>query len=295
MITRVKERWELLEQELAQIEEQESDLVYRYKQMLDIVKFYCNEICQLYDTENCYTLSDEIKFFKEWKPLFQSRQYYFTEMLRIETEINALQVSKKKKYFKKELCKLKDHCHHNRHIYKYLRTNSKEFDHLYFTKLKPNQSKYDDQGESTIIEDGYSSLYDSMAAKIKANELLKKKYEDELSIITNIPSEKLSDIYGKAIPFQISNMKWTESKAAAVELLYSLYLTKVFNNGKSDLADYIRYGEQIMGIPLKETFYKTYNEIKQRNDRIRFIQTLSEKLEEKMNSDDEKDPLPRKK
>ncbi len=45
MITRVKERWQLLEQELAQIEQEESDLVYRYKQMLDTVKFYCNEIC----------------------------------------------------------------------------------------------------------------------------------------------------------------------------------------------------------------------------------------------------------
>lgn len=288
MVNRVQEKLRLLEQELKQIEQEYTDVINRYKKTLDTVRVFCREVVSLYTTGKDYTSHDDIRFFKELKPTFYSKIHYYNELIRIENDTQVLSSAKKKKYFKKELCKLKEHCNNNRHLYKYLRTQSQEFDHIYFIRLSRDQYKYDAEGDSILCEDNHSSLYDSLASRIKANEMLKQFLENELSIITNISTEKLSDIYGKSVPFQISNMKWTESKAAAVELLYSLYLSNSFNNGKADLIDYIRYGEQIMGIPLKETFYKTYNEIKQRNDRTRFLQNLIEKLENKMDNDNEK-------
>lgn len=290
MINRAKEKLQLLEQELEQIEQEKSeDIINCYKKLLDTVRVFCREIVLIYNTcSSNYSPQEDILFFKELKPYFFSKIHFYNEMIRIENDTQALNSAKKKKYLKKELCKLKEHCNSNRHLYKYLRTKSHEFDHIYFVRISKEQYKYDAEGDSILCEDNHSSLYDMLTIRIKANQMLKFFLESELSILTNIPADKLSDIYGKAMPLQISNMKWTESKAAAVELLYGLYLSNAFNNGKTDLIEYIRYGEQIMGIPLKETFYKTYSEIKQRNDRTRFLQNLIDKLENKMDSDNEK-------
>jgi hypothetical protein len=82
-------------------------------------------------------------------------------------------------------------------------------------------------------------------------------------------------------------MTWTGSKVALVELMYALHTEGVFNNGAADLKEIAEYFEHIFEIDLGQ-YRRVFLEIRARkNDRTKFLTTLNESLQKRMENSDE--------
>jgi Asp-tRNA(Asn)/Glu-tRNA(Gln) amidotransferase C subunit len=69
--------------------------------------------------------------------------------------------------------------------------------------------------------------------------------------------------------------------------LYALQSEKVFNNGTTDLKEIAEYFENIFNVDLGQ-YRRTFLEIRVRkNERTKFLNTLKETLESRMNNSDE--------
>ncbi len=86
----------------------------------------------------------------------------------------------------------------------------------------------------------------------------------------------------------VSNLKWTGSKVAAVELGYALESSRFINRGNADIKEIMLLIETCFNIDLGE-YYRTYISIKQRKkDRTPFLQSLMDSLNKRMDEDDSK-------
>ena len=84
-----------------------------------------------------------------------------------------------------------------------------------------------------------------------------------------------------------AKLTWTAPKVALIELLYALQSEKVFNNGSTDLKEIAEYLENIFNVDLGQ-YRRTFLEIRVRKtERTKFLNTLKETLEKRMNNSDE--------
>jgi len=110
-----------------------------------------------------------------------------------------------------------------------------------------------------------------------ANDLIQVYIEDKLY---NTSQEDKSKATKK--------LKWTGSKVALIELIYSLHYQGVFDNGNNDIRVVAQYLESSFGIDLGN-FYQTYLELRTRKmNRTKFLDALREELLRRMDEQDEK-------
>jgi hypothetical protein len=127
---------------------------------------------------------EEIRFFKEVKPLFTSKLIYHLTLYNIETKKPNGGREIVKKYLMKELEKLKNYFDYNLDFYKYHRAGAMYLDHKYFLR-----DKYDIQLtlDGHIFENDirFSTTHDFKVAKILAHDRLQVHIENELAYLEN--------------------------------------------------------------------------------------------------------------
>lgn len=225
---------------------------------------------------------EEIHFFKEEKPLFLSKLIYFNTIYKIEIRKPHGSDTSKRKYIAQELDKLKQFFDGNLDFYRYYRTGSTYLDHKYFLK-----NKYDIKLSLDTFyfqsDQRFTTSHDYKVAKILANDLLQVYLEGQLTFIDkkeNNPKDQ------QHLPK--TKLSWTESKTSLIELIYGLYAQKVFDNGKADIKAIADYFETVFNIELGD-YYHTYLELRMRKTgRTKFLNTLVETLNKKMEEQDEK-------
>jgi len=223
--------------------------------------------------------SDEIDFFKNHKPLILSKLIYYNEVFRIETRKPSGGEKMIRKYYQMELNKLKVFFEENVDFYGYYRTNSTFLDHKYFIRKKLDVKLSLD---SFVFETDsrFSTSHDYKVAKIMANDLLEVYLNDELLKLNKQSEEQ----------YRISTPKtklvWSDNKTSLIELIYALYCKGSFNNGIADIKEISAYFEAVFSVELGDV-YRTYLEIKNRSSRTKFLNTLEELLNQKMEMQDE--------
>ena len=224
---------------------------------------------------------EEIKFFKEEKPLFLSKLIYFNTIYKIEIRKPHGSDISKRKYIAHELDKLKQFFDNNLDFYRYYRTGSTYLDHKYFLRGK-HDIKLSLDTFCFEADHRFSTSHDYNVAKILANDLLQVYLEDQLAYIDKKePREKAQD-------FPRTKLSWTESKTALIELIYGLHIQKVFDAGKADIKLIADYFESIFNIDLGD-YYHTYLELRMRKTgKTKFLTSLVENLNKKMDEQDEK-------
>jgi len=224
---------------------------------------------------------EEIKFFKEEKPLFLSKLIYFNAIYKIEIRKPHGSDISKRKYIAHELDKLKQFFDNNLDFYRYYRTGSTYLDHKYFLRGK-HDIKLSLDTFCFEADHRFSTSHDYNVAKILANDLLQVYLEDQLAYIDKKePREKAQD-------FPRTKLSWTESKTALIELIYGLHIQKVFDAGKADIKLIADYFESIFNIDLGD-YYHTYLELRMRKTgKTKFLTSLVENLNKKMDEQDEK-------
>ena len=222
----------------------------------------------------------EIHFFKNVKPQFVSRLIFHINVYNIETHRPNGSVKIKRKYLQKELNKLKHFFDDNLDFYRYYRTGSTYLDHKYFIRGR-NDIRL--QLDSHVYESdpAFSTSHDFKISNILANDLLQVYLENELTRLDFQASGKKSELVPKNM------LRWTGSKVSLVELLYALHATKSFNSGNADIKTIAAYLQKIFDIDLGE-YYRTYLELRYRNNPTRFMDELKDQLLQRMEEDEEK-------
>lgn len=213
--------------------------------------------------------NEEIHFFKEVKPQFTSKLYYYNTILRIETQKPVGGKDVLKKFYQSELDKIIAFFDDNLDFYRYFRFRNTFLDEKYFLK---GNFDYKTKLENFFIEldPKFSTSHDNKVALIMANDLL-LIYIDKRII-------ELDAVDNRTAIQPKSKINWTGSKASLIELLYAVYKSNYFCGGNIEFSEVISEFEMFLKIDLGN-FYKSINDIKNRkNSRTKFLQFLNENL-----------------
>src|SRR5690554_5250929 len=187
---------------------------------------------------------EEIHFFKYQKPVILSKLIYYNAIYKIETK-KPYGAKPIRKYLNKELKKLKRFFDNNLDFYKYYRSNNSFLDEKMFLRGKHDVKLWLDTYYFQS-DQSFSTSHDYKVAKIMANDLIQVYIEDQLY-------NKFQKDKSKAP----KKLKWTGSKVALIELIYSLHYQGVFDNGNNDIRIVAQYFECAFDIDLGN-FYQTY-------------------------------------
>ncbi|WP_395042892.1 RteC domain-containing protein [Flavobacterium sp.] len=256
------------------------DTLVRCEKAIEITVKSIQKLKTLFLKEKLKSQEQEIDFFKNIKPKFTSKLIYYNIVYKIETKIPHGGERVVKKYLNNELVKLKRYFDNNLDFYKYYRTGNNYLDFKYFVR-----SNFDIK--LTIdsfffeVDHNFSTSHDFKVAKILAHDLVQVYLEDRLLAISNKePKEKSQHNHN-------AKLTWTAPKVALIELLYALQSEKVFNNGTTDLKEIAKYFENIFNVDLGQ-YRRTFLEIRVRKtERTKFLNTLKDTLEKRMNNSDE--------
>ena len=218
-------------------------------------------------------IDEEIHFFKHQKPLIVAKLIYYNAIYKIESKkpngSKAL-----RKHLNKELNNLKKFFDSNLDFYKYYRTNNTSLDEKLFVRGKHDIKLCLDTG-CFQSDHTFSTSHDYKVAKIIASDLIQVYIENQLNNHDRDGTHKSH-----------KKLKWTASKAAIIELIYSLHYQGVFDNGNADIRLIAKYFEDVFNINLGN-FYQTYLELRSRKmNQTKFLDTLRETLIRKMDEQD---------
>lgn len=226
--------------------------------------------------------TEEINFFKHFKPQFISKLIYHNRVLNIETKKPYGGEKVTRKYLNNELDKLKRFFDNNLEFYKYHRTNSTYLDHKYFIRGK-HDIKLSLDTFYFEADHRFCTSHDYKVAKIIAHDLVQVFLEDE---IANLDRKELK-AHSKAEVLTKPTIFWTGSKVALIELMYALHAEGSLNNGKIELNAIADFLEKSFGIDLGQ-FHRSFLELRERKTgRTKYIDTLREKLIKRMDDADD--------
>ncbi|KAA6310883.1 hypothetical protein EZS27_037896, partial [termite gut metagenome] len=185
-----------------------------------------------------------------------------------------------REYYLKEQYSLTCFFEQNIDFYQYYRSNSTHLDEYYFVRGKfcPNLCV---DSKQFILDPLFSTGYDYKVAKILANEMLRIYLNRQLHHL-----DKKCLLQSNQTDNDKYSLKWTASKAAAIEMGYSLHTSGVFNHGNADIREIMTLIETNFGIDLGD-YYRTYIALKSRKkERTSFLKTLIDNLIKRMDEDD---------
>ncbi|GAE64117.1 RteC domain-containing protein [Chryseobacterium indologenes] len=262
-----------LETSISELEIETDCSIQRIEAVIHLIVECLSDVKEYVLKKGFRNVDEEIRFFKYQKPTIVAKLIYYNAIYKIETR-KPYGAKRIRKYFTKELKKLKRFFDNNLDFYKYYRSNNSFVDEKFFVRDKHDIRLWLDTFYFEA-DHRFSTSHDYKVAKIIANDLIQVYLEDRLN---NINQKKVSD----------NSLKWTASKTALTELIYALYSHGVFNNGNTDIKLIAKTFEDAFNIELGD-FYHTFMELKARKiNRTKFLDNLCEALIKKMDEQDEK-------
>lgn len=222
---------------------------------------------------------EEIRFFKEEKPLFLKELIYYRELFRIEAGKPVSDSERISEYYKKIIDGIGTFFERNQMIYTYYRTGRTIYDEQFF--LRDMQHPLLLPESMTDMDTRFCTVNSFKFGKIKAYE----KLNDYLVAVLEGREEQQPRSPSQNI---LPDVTWTDSKVALIELAYAIHSRGAINNGKADVKDVVTRLEQAFNISLGN-----YYAVFQQNIRIRkknrtvFMDQLREYLERRMDELDE--------
>jgi len=280
MMSDILDKVKVFEIDLKQIDCEIPDILKKSEQSI-----YCISAClkQLkeYIRQNKFPNQEaEILFFKEIKPSVYSKLIYFVKIFNLESKRPNGSDKSQKKYLQNEIAKLEKFFTENLEFYQYMRNKMVYLDDKYFVRGKHDLHLYID----TFYFDAdpeFSTSHDFKVAKILANDLLCVYLKSELATIDR--KEYLANRQPQIVKGKYT---WTDSKISLVELIYAIQTSGCINRGMIDIKEIALFVESVFGIDLGD-FYRTYLEIKNRQNPPKFIDTLRDSLLKKIEQQDD--------
>jgi hypothetical protein len=225
------------------------------------------------------SVQEEIYFFKELKPKMVSKLIYYKALLKLASTSPQTKKNRRKQY-EKLLSGIHQYSVCNKEFYEYYRSRSSHKDEDHFVRHSYKDIiKYD----CYLInyDSKLSTSHDYNVATIIANDLFAIHLENKLDELDSKNISQNSSIDRR--------FNWTGSKVDLTEMVYGFQASGCINNGNIDLKEFAIFLGTMFNVEIDSNLYGNYSDIKSRKvSKTRFINTMSEKLIEKMDDEDSK-------
>ena len=225
------------------------------------------------------SLQEEIYFFKELKPRMVSKLLYYKELFNVESSLPPSKKNKRKHY-EEWLAKIHQYGLNNREFYQYYRSRTTVKDEDLFVR-RSYKNIFRDDCCLINYDSKLCTSHDYNVATIIANDMF-----------TSYLENKLDELNGKCKfnSIQIDHkFNWTGTKVDLTEMVYGFQAAGSINNGNFDLKEFAIFLGTMFNVEIDSNLYGNYSDIKSRKvSKTRFINTMSEKLIEKMDDEDSK-------
>lgn len=256
------------------------------KMTLELINSIYNKLKDFISNIVFKTDEEEIDYFKNVKPKFQSDLIFYNQAYSITSKVPIGSIEKKKDYFIKNLDKMSNFFEENVDFINYFRAKETDLDHVYFLRKNAKDKKCP---ESLNSEIDYTQCtgYSSKISKILAYERLERYLYIELLNLDKIEVLPVLNIK-KELNLNFEHLSWTDTKIALVELIYALQISGLINNGKTDIKTIALQFEKLFNIDLGD-IYKVYNEIKGRKtiSKTKLLEKLQINLNKKIDDEDD--------
>lgn len=224
--------------------------------------------------------SDEIYYFKYFKPKILAKIIFYRKINDIQIEFPLGDEEVRLRYVKLHL--------QNGHLFfkqyntiiTYYRHKREHLDENFF--IRENARLHSDMEHRFFSLDfthstGYDEILAEYIALVKVQDFLEGVQKDSVKLHLPTLSTELNES---------SELKWTSSKSALVEMIYGLNAVGAVNDGKMEVKRIAFWMGSTFNIDIGDV-YKTYAEIKNRKSkRTKFLDSLAEGLNNRMNADE---------
>jgi hypothetical protein len=227
-----------------------------------------------------YTFKDaqeEIRFFKEIKPLFLKELIYYGELFYIESNKPVGSIEVTKEYYSLYLNRVRIFFERNQALYQYYQTGKTHHDETYYRR--------EVSSENTMphfmleMDNRFSTVYSFKLSKIMAYELLRDYLQNSILIIERPEQQAMH-------PDMKRKRMWTATKSALIEMAYALHASGAVNHGKGNIKDLIHDLEIFFDIQVGN-FYRTIQSMRiRKKERTIYLRSLIENLERWMDDTD---------
>lgn len=275
MLRKVEELLNRLESGLNQIKASTPDQEEYAQLSLEMVILHLNKVNELTADYRFESESDEIEFYKHYKPKLVSRYFYFYRLVQYEICKAKKDPTNLRKYFRKERKRILRFFNRHIDLVAYYRNTDVAADRRFFTR-KSCCSSICCEKMFLVLSNPKQSKNDLILAEIMANELLFIYLEKELNRLKPIDEQSM---------LIETHFRWTGSKVALVELIYALASSKMINNGDVEIKDLVRLFEQVFHHKI-DAPYQVFNEIKARkHDQTKFLDQLRDALMQRISEE----------
>lgn len=254
------------------------------KTMLIFLKEKLTEMKVFVQSEPFRSDTEEIAFFKQYKPGILGPLFYFHHILRIESQ-RPIREGELDAYYEKwqEEQKL----FFDRHVafFQYYRSGATYLDNYYF--LRGRQGNVIDVDVCHLDDETeFGTGYDRLVARIMAMEMLYAFLSVKRTSLQNGGEEE--------IPTELLKVKgsyqWTGSAIELVEMVYGLSEMGSINNGEISIHELAAFVGTLLNIDIRDC-YSAYTDMKRRKNESRtyFLDKMQERLNKRMEQDDEKE------
>jgi hypothetical protein len=256
------------------------------KMTLELINSIYQKLKEFISSIEFKTAEEEIDYFKNIKPKFQSDLIFYNQAYSISSRVPIGSVLKKKDYYNKYLDKMSTYFDENVDFINYFRANETDLDHVYFLRINAKEKKCPELLNSEI-DYIQCTGYSSKISKILAYERLERYVNSELLKLDKIEDIPIS-AFSNENNLNFENLSWTDTKISLVELIYALQISGLINNGKTDIKTIAHQFEKIFNIDLGD-IYKVYNEIKGRKSisKTKLLEKLQINLNKKIDDEDD--------
>ncbi len=261
-----------LEKELKKVDLTNQDAIIKAEKSITLINAGLKELRKFVMANPFHSKQDEIDFFKKMKPEIVSKLIYFVSIYDIESKRPKGGAKEQTKYFETEIKKLQDYYNENNTFYQYYKREETYSDKQYFLrKNKTVRIHMDCYG--SYMDDDFAANLDTTYAKFRGYKLAIQYFKNEIEKLSENPNE-----HQQQINVYKPNLTWTGSKTGAVETIYLLHASEVFNNGKATIKEVADTFQYAFNIDLGD-FYHIFSEIKKRKNVIpKFLNVAMAKL-----------------
>ncbi|SFH37811.1 RteC domain-containing protein [Pedobacter insulae] len=275
MIHFTSQLYDQMEQELNLLAMVTGREAFKAKACFEIVEATLSKLKEFIRSYEFKDISEEVLFFKEIKPGFHHLLIYYEELAFIES--NKPQGDRKViiAYYRKAIDRNSDFMERHKILHVYHALGHTCEDDKWFLRNVNHPSFYPecDVDMDAMFSTKSSAVLSKLLGFEKLNGWLATIIEQLKSGAELLPVKP--DIKG-------TNLLWTDSKAALVELAYALLARGSANYGKADLNQIMKALEIAFNVQAGN-YYRTFTDLSNRKKgRTPFLDSLKENLERRM-------------
>lgn len=265
---------DLYQQMKADLEDLNNSTVSKKQMLKDaifIVQKYLDQLKALLEANPFEDEEEEIWFFKTEKPRFYRWLIFYTELFAIDNTKPIRGEKALKEHYDDQMRYINRFFRSHEFHYQYFRLDSKELDRLYF--LRGTHSSKLDMSLVPRVDPSFGTGHEYLFSNFKAYEMLQRYLGDQLTFGIN-------DHIGSK---RNKKLAWTGEVVDMIELIYGLWLSGQFNDGKAGLRAIAEAFQQMFEVDLKR-YASKFSQIKQRKgmSKTKFLDQMRDALQKQI-------------